>query len=389
MSAAETHGYTPGLRVTERAVIRRLRRLPLPGEVHVKAGDEVRAEQLVARTELPGNAVTVNVAHELSMTPQDAIDFIIVEEGEEVQPRQIIAESRSFWGLFHSIARAPIPGTIETISDITGQLLIRGEPIRVEIDAYIDGTVVQVQGDEAVVVETRGALAQGILGVGGEAHGQLRILCEAPDQVCHQGLVGEDCADCILVGGGRVTLDALQAAREVGAAAVVSGAIDDVELDEFLGEPLGVAITGQESLGLSLVLTEGFGDTPMRRRTFELLAEREGERASINGATQIRAGVIRPEVIVPEPQATWEAEGEQASVGLSVGSQVRLIRQPYFGMLAEVIELPEELEEIPTEARVRVARVRLQDPGEVTWEHVAEPREVITVPRANLEIIEG
>jgi hypothetical protein len=63
--------------------------------------------------------------------------------------------------------------------------------------------------------------------------------------------------------------------------------------------------------------------------------------------------------------------------GLSVGTQVRLIRPPMFGLLAELVELPEEPTEIPTEAKVRVARVRLEDTGEV-----------VTVPRANMEVIE-
>jgi len=372
-----THGYTPGLRVAERALIRRVRRLPLPGRIHVQVGDQVVAEQLVASTELPGNVANVNVAHELSITAEDLPGVMLFGEGERVEARQIIAESRAFWGLFHSIARAPISGTIETISDVTGQVLVRGEPISVEIDAYLDGTVVDVQGTETVVIETRGALAQGILGVGGEAHGIIKPLCSSPDELCHVDLMADECAGCILVGGGRVTLEALRAASEAGAAAVVTGAIDDVDLDEFLGHRLGVAITGQEDVGATLVLTEGFGDTPMRRRTFELLAARAGRRASVNGATQIRAGVIRPEVIVPEPGASWDAEAEAEGVGLSIGSDVRLIRQPYFGRLAEVVELPERLETIPTEAQVRVARVRLEDTGEV-----------VTVPRANLEIIE-
>ncbi len=379
MSALEptTHGYTPGLRITDRALIRRLRRLPLPGTIHVKVGDELRAEDLVGSTQLPGNVVNVNVAHELSITPEDIGDFLLVAEGDRVELRQVIAESKAFWGLFHSIARAPIAGTIETISDVTGQILVRGEPIQVQIDAYVDGTVVEVFGDEAVVMQSRGALAQGILGVGGEAHGQLRVLCDRPEQRCSAELIPEDCAGCILVGGGRVTLDALHLACEMGAAAVVTGAIDGADLDTFIGRPLGVAITGQEDLGLSLVLTEGFGETPMRRRTFELLAERTGRRASVNGATQIRAGVIRPEVVVPEPGATWDARDEAEVRGLAAGSPVRLTRQPLFGELARIVELPEELTQIETEAEVRVARVRLDGSGEV-----------VTVPRANMEIIE-
>ena len=244
MAVGVTHGYTPGLRITDRALIRRLRRLPLPGRIHVAVGDEVTAEQLVASTQLPGNVVNVNVAHELSVSPEDVPDFLLIGEGDHVELRQVIAESKSFWGLFHSIARAPISGTIETISDVTGQILVRGAPIQVEIDAYVDGTVIEIRGNEGVVVETRGALAQGILGVGGEAHGKLRALCASPDQACSEDMIDDDCRGCVVVGGGRVTLNALRAAAEAGAAAIITGAIDDVDLDTFLGVPLGVAITG-------------------------------------------------------------------------------------------------------------------------------------------------
>jgi len=61
---------------------------------------------------------------------------------------------------------------------------------------------------------------------------------------------------------------------------------------------------------------------------------------------------------------------------LALGSPIRLIREPYFGLLATVTALPEEPEIIATEARVRVLRARLADGTEVT------------VPRANVELIE-
>ena len=71
MTARMPHAYTPGLRVTEATVLRKERRLPLPGEVHVEQGQPVTAGDLVASTELPGNVTSVNVAHELNLQPQE------------------------------------------------------------------------------------------------------------------------------------------------------------------------------------------------------------------------------------------------------------------------------------------------------------------------------
>jgi len=56
------HAYTPGLRVSELVRVRRERRLPLKGEVKVKAGEPVEPASVVACTELPGNVQTLNLA---------------------------------------------------------------------------------------------------------------------------------------------------------------------------------------------------------------------------------------------------------------------------------------------------------------------------------------
>jgi hypothetical protein len=111
----------------------------------------------------------------------------------------------------------------------------------------------------------------------------------------------------------------------------------------------------------------------MARATFELLTSLEGKQASVNGATQIRAGVIRPEVIVSE----MIGAPEEAAVvhGLEIGAPVRCIRAPYFGRIGSVSALPIELVTMPTETKVRVVEVDLAG-------------ERIIVPRANVEVIE-
>ena len=65
---------------------------------------------------------------------------------------------------------------------------------------------------------------------------------------------------------------------KVGAAALVSGGIDDQDLKEILGYDLGVAVTGSEKIGLTLIVTEGFGEIAMAERTFRLLASRNSTR---------------------------------------------------------------------------------------------------------------
>lgn len=160
---------------------------------------------------------------------------------------------------------------------------------------------------------------------------------------------------------------------------LIVGGIHDEDLRQILGYDLGVAITGHEQVGLTLVLTEGFGRIRISDRTWEALKGREGDVASMSGATQIRAGVMRPEIIIPfaEQQARPKASAEApAGSAIDVGSNIRVIRQPHFGRVGVVHSLPSALQKIESETMARVLEVKFPD-GEIR-----------TVPRANVELIE-
>ena len=369
------HAYTPGLRITPWAVLHRERRLPLKGKVLVAAGAAVSPDTIVARTELPGNVQTVNLAARLSVDPAKAHQTLKQPVGSAVKKGDVIASSRSLFGLMHTNIEAPVDGTIESVSPISGQMILREPPIPVEIAAYIEGTVAEVIPDEGVVVETRGAFLQGIFGVGGETMGPIAIAAGSPDEELTRDRLTPDLRGAVVVGGAYVSYEVLMHARSVGVAAVVVGGFDDGDLRRLLGRDLGVAITGSEELGLTLVLTEGFGRIRMAQRAWDLLQAGRGRVASVSGATQIRAGVMRPEILIPRPRDAEET-AEGYGTGLDIGSMLRVIRQPYFGRIGRVVELPSELVRLDSEAQVRVLVVEFLDDGERA-----------TVPRANVELI--
>jgi hypothetical protein len=374
------HAYSPGLRVAKQTEFKKERRLPLRGEVLVKVGDHVTAETVVARTELPGNVQTVNVANKLSILPEDIERHMLAKVGEWVDEGKFIAESRSFFGLFKSRCEMPAPGTIESISDITGQVIIREKAIPVEVNAYVDGEVVEVFENEGVMMRTNATFVQGIFGIGGESIGPLEVVADSAEAVLAPEMITASHKGKIIVGGSLITIETLRRAQEVGVRGIIAGGIGDAELRTILGYDLGVAITGSEDIGLAVVVTEGFGKMTMADRTFNLLSSRQGLKASISGATQIRAGVIRPEVVIPLDGAgagRKEAEvREKPTTGLVVGSAVRIIREPYFGRIGKVTDLPPELQKLESEAMVRVLGVEFGDGTRAI------------IPRANVELIE-
>lgn len=373
-----SHSYTPGLRVARFARVRRERRLPIKGRVLVGQGATVGPDTVVACTELPGNIQTVNLAARLSIDPVRVSAALVAPVGTAVRRGDELARASSLFGLVTNRVESPADGVVESISTVTGQLILREAPMPVEVGAYVAGTVVEVLADEGVVVQAEGAFLQGIFGVGGETHGAIECAVGGPGDELRPSDLAEAHRGCIVVGGAFVNHETLLRARELGVAAVVVGGFDDADLRRLLGRDLGVAITGAEDLGITLIITEGFGRIPMAARTWRLLEEHRGQVASASGATQIRAGVLRPEILVPRTGggAGVEEDGDDGS--LEQGSIVRVIRSPWFGRIGRVLDLPQRLQALESEAEVRVLVVEFADGGETA-----------VVPRANVERIAG
>jgi hypothetical protein len=312
----------------------------------------------------------------LGVEPDELPRYLIKKAGERVSKDEIIAAYDALFGLIKRRVKSPIDGTIETVSDVTGQIIARGNEIPVEVDAYIPGRVVEILPNVGSVIETKAAFIQGIFGIGGENHGKIKMAVKSPDEEMAEDRISSADKGSVLVGGSLVTLEALRKSVEVGVSCVVAGGVKYRDITTFMGEEIGIAITGEEDVDLTVIVTEGFGKMKMSQRTFKLLKQFEGYMASVNGTTQIRAGVLRPEIIVPHEEGSDRESGEQLAAGMIAGTPVRIIRQPYFGAIGKVVSLPVELQQVDSQSFVRIVDVELEN------------GKVVSVPRANVEIIE-
>tara|TARA_S200000501_G_scaffold128592_2_gene121513 strand:+ start:13579 stop:14691 length:1113 start_codon:yes stop_codon:yes gene_type:complete len=363
--------YTPGLKILENTLIKKKRILPLSGKLHVKKDDLVKSDQIVASANIPGNVQMLNVSNKLNIDPNQILDCMLCKVDEEVKKGQIIAKTNGIFGFFKSELESPMDGVLINISDVTGQIIISEKPIPIEVDAYIDGRIVETYEKEGVLVSSKGVLVQGIMGIGGEKKGTLSVLDKTAD------LDGIDINnDVIAVINSHLDFETYKKMSDLGLKGIICGGIDYESLTKILGYPLGVAITGSENV-TTVVVTEGFGDINMSDRTYNLFKKYENSYCSINGATQIRAGVMRPEVIISTIESELDSKdnnNDNESL-IMVGSKVRIIREPFFGLTGSVSNLPKDLVKMKTETLVRVAEITLDDGTEKI------------IPRANLEVI--
>ena len=366
-----TEVRSPGLQVSPRVRFSRWRRLPVEGELLASVGDEVAADDLVARADLPGPLHPVRAAGALGVPRAELPRLTVVEEGDALEERQLLASSRALWGLLRSEVRAPMSGIVESISAATGQIVLRAAPRPIELSAYVSGRVTGAEPGRAVRIETSSSAVQGIVGLGSETAGEVAVLAAEEGGAPGAGAIGPEHSGAVVVVRGRISADAVDRLREVGAAAVVAGGIGGDDLVGIAGREPNIAATGDERIGLTLILTEGFGDLEMSKRAFAILSGLEGKRVSVCGTTQVRAGVVRPEVIGPP----LEGDATETTREAAAWVRVRVVRGRRFGATGIIEAIPARPVELPTGARALAYEVRLDDGDR------------IFVPRANAELV--
>ena len=365
--------FTPGLKILKKYTILKDRILPLRGKIKTEIDKIVSSDDIVASANIPGNVKMINIANKLNIESNYLNQCMLVKVGDNVSEGQIIAQNKGLFGLFKTDVKSPVIGEITQISEITGQIVISEPPDPIEVDAYIPGKVNEIYSDEGVQIKSSGTYIQGIIGIGGEKKGKLRVLSNTADTISESDIT-PDCKDCIIVVGSFLDYDIYQKAKKIGVSGIIAGGFNYNSLSKILGYSLGVAITGTET-GLTIIITEGFGNIKMSQKTYDLLLENDKKNISINGSTQIRAGVLRPEVFIHNSGFDELDDYNQDDLIIEIGSKVRIIREPYFGKIGEVVDLPHSLQKMESGTLTRVAKILFTDGSSKI------------IPRTNLEVI--
>lgn len=339
-------------------LVRRERRLPVPGEVLVRAGQRVEPSDTIAQSVLAAEPIPVNIAADLDMSPAAAAKRLRVEAGQAVEQGAVLGQKG---GLGSRVSRSPVTGTFTGYDAATGLGQISTPSEVVSVHAHLKGIVTDVIPYYGAVIETPAMLIRGIMGIGGEQHGVLKVVVASNDEPVTPEVIDARVTYGVALGGSEVTAEALRKMIGLGARGLITGGIRASELASFLG------YTGPEawSLGAStnssngwdfpptasgmlspvppdfvLIITEGFGPVPMSPRTFEMIAAYDGQEIAIDGTTRLRGGLSRPEIVIPLARTTTVKWLEESGPKLEVGKSVRLLAPAYLGQVAQVISLP-------------------------------------------------
>ncbi|OQY21442.1 MAG: hypothetical protein B6I34_07300 [Anaerolineaceae bacterium 4572_32.1] len=350
--------YPPETRVSSLTTIRRERMLPVAGEVLVQPNQRVEPWDVVAQAAVPGGYHIVEIAQALKITEKEVPQCLLKHEGEDVKAGEPIAVRR---GLFRRALRSPADGFLAAVGG--GRALIEADTRVVELIAGMRGRVTEVRRNRGCIIETIGAIVQGIWGNNQEGHGVLKALSDSP----HNTLTREDIKvgsqGAVILAGQALTLRALEFAQEMQVRGIIVGSLS-IEL-----------LPAARAATFPIVVTEGWGAISMSPIIFDVLKSNDGREVALSAWLKTGWEQRRPEVIIPRVANEPPAEELAFDLVLEKGATVRVLRPPHTGATGTVLDFPALPRKLETGMTLRGAEIEL----------ISGQR--IFVPLANLEWI--
>lgn len=362
---------TPRRAISTSVCLVRERRLPVAGQVLVSLGDRVTYQTPVLKADMKGDLVIIRLPEKLGMEPEDVTQHILVSVGDRVTVGQKIVHKKSFFSYFDIIEKAKVSGVVEFFTDSNGHLGIREDSTLLEVRAFIPGVVSEIIAPRSIKIEATVGLLQGAIGYGGEVTGTVcNIEADCLDEHVLKQLPYFE-TPCIIVGGTYFTKEFFLGARSRNIVGIVVSSIKSDDVSSILKTSVFGTSPVYSSDHPTILIVEGFGSIPLSQQAKDFFLYAHGKLASLHGLTQVRAGAIRPELIIHEPSQGVSSQ-ELLHTYPKVGDVMRVVRGRHFGKMGRIVSLPEKLFKLESGIETHVAELDILG-------------EIVSVSLANIE----
>lgn len=335
----------------------RERLLPVAGTVLARLNQKVSSTDVIAEANWAREHVLLDVARLLGVTPAAADSLVKCKVDDRIAASTEIAVGK---GLFPRSVRASREGRVVAVGG--GQVLMEVGESKIELRAGIPGMVIEIIQNRGVVIQTAGALVQGVWGNGRIDSGPLVNIAEKPDGVLTAGRLDVSLRGSILLAGMVKDAETLQTAADLP----IRGLI----LSSLFPSLIQVA----REMRYPIVVTDGFGALPMNSAAFKLLSTNAKRDVTVNAEVYDRYSGATPEVIIPLPISTDPPALREVETFVP-GLQVRMRRPPALGMIGSISSIKPGLTTLLSGLRAPAAEVKLEN------------GETVVVPLVNLEVV--
>jgi hypothetical protein len=335
----------------------RERLLPISGTVLVRLNQKVNSNDVIAEANWAREHVLLDVARTLGVKPDMADCLIKCKVDDRLAASAEIAVGK---GLFPHSVVAPREGRVVVVGG--GQVLIEVGETKMELRAGITGTVIAIIPNRGAVIQTAGALVQGVWGNGRIDSGLLVNLAEKPDDVLTSERIDVSMRGFVILGGMVKDAEVLKAAADLP----VRGLI--------LSSLYPSLIPQAREMRYPIIVTDGFGPLPMNSAAYKLLSTNAKRDATVNAEAYDRYSGARPEVIISLPTSADPPILREVET-FAPGLQVRMRRPPALGMIGSIVAVKPGLTTLLSGLRAPAAEVKLEN------------GETVIVPLVNLEVV--
>ena len=343
--------------ILPKTIISRERLLPISGNVLVRQGQRVDPLDVVAEAALNRKHLLLNIAHGLGISQTQADELIHYKVGDEIIEGDVIAGPI---GLMRRLVRAPATGKVVLVGD--GQILLELDSPMVPLRAGLSGEVVSIIPERGAVIETTGALVQGVWGNGHVDFGLMQLKISSADDRLELKNLDVSLRGTVVVGGFCDDPEVLKMAADIPLRGLVLASMSPSLI------PLA------KKVRCPILVLEGFGKLPMNEVSFDILKANDGQEVSINAEPRDRQHGTFPEIVIPLPVSGDETYPE-TDLDYRAGQVVRIVREPAAGQIATIQTVHPGMKPLANGLKAQAADVILSFDT------------VITVPLINLEII--
>ena len=313
-------------------------RLPQPGTVLVRTGQNVEVGDVVAEALIPEKFQVFDVVNHLRIQPGRLEQSLKRLNGEEVRKGDVIAQKT---GMITRIFRASQDGRIVSLRE--GRVTLAMGEQKLQVRSPISGTVVELIPGFGAVVGLTGSLVQGVWSNGLSASGSFTLLNFDFTDPQQRGRLPE-LEGKIVYSGAVITPERFRLLTAKNPAGIVLPSLVPSLVREAL------------RCSTAVMSLNGFGDQEADPSSMGLMAAMQDHEIFLlsDGAG------LSAELIMPGEGGQSSDLFEEEGI-LGVGSLVRLLGEPYLGNTAKVLELPEEMERFASGLTAKAAIVERQD----------------------------
>ncbi len=338
-------------------LIIRERKLPVAGRVITRLDQKVNPTDVIAEAPWATEHVLLDVGRLLNVSAARAERLIRCKVGDRLAAGAVIANGS---GIFPRVVRAPRDGRVVAVGG--GEVLLEVGETSLQLRAGIPGIVTQIIPERGAVIQTTGALIQGVWGNGRVEMGTLVNLTESAADMLTAAKLDISFRGAMVIAGICKDAEALRVAAELPVRGLILSSISPTLL------PLA------REMRFPIVVTDGFGEIPMNSAAYRLLTTNVKREATLHAEAYDRYSGARPEIIIPLP-VTQEPSAPREVDIFAPGQQVRLRRSPAMGMIGTLVNLKPGLTVLPSGLRAPAAEVKLEN------------GETILAPLVNLEVV--